>query len=688
MKWEIKWWQVIALIIIVAGVFLAVNTAHQQDEQLRRDLLIKATIAAEIVDPAMVEGLNGSESDLSSPAYLHLKEQLERVRASDPSVRFTYLLGQRPEGVFFFADSEPADSVDYSPPGQLYTEATPLILRVFSNKQPETAGPASDRWGTWVSAVVPITEKKTGGQVALFGMDVDARDWYYTIVKACVDVTLATLLLLVLVIIFGLTQRRNQREQQRLSASEDKFYRAFHTNPAMMAVTSCEDGRFVDVNASFQKKLGYSREEVIGKTALDIGLYRESGKRESILARLKEAGEVSDLDVKFFKKNRDLLEGSFSSSIIEIDGRPCLLSVVLDITERKQAAEALRESEQRMRALIKSMDDLLFVLDEGLVFREYYQPPGTSTLYVNPELFIGRHFDDVGFPEPSYSIIKNALIETSQTGTPARAEYYLEIQNITYWFDLHVTSIMGSNGTRNGLTCVVRDITERKRIEETLYRANQKLNVLSRLTRQDLTNHIFTLNSYLELAEQEAEGQNEILIPIQESKSAARSVNEIAQLTRDYQDLGVHPPAWQNVKLTMLFGLSHLSAPDIQHRIETENLEIFADPLLEKAFQGLIENSLTHGEHVTQIRAWSEITPQGVTIFFEDDGVGIPKGKKERLFLHGDGPWTLSRGLLFIRDILEITGIAIHETGQPGKGARFEMTVPKGGYRISSEERP
>jgi len=163
------------------------------------------------------------------------------------------------------------------------------------------------------------------------------------------------------------------------------------------------------------------------------------------------------------------------------------------------------------------------------------------------------------------------------------------------------------------------------------------------------------------------------------------SHKEITEFTRDYQNMGEKPPKWQMVRLAFLFGLSHISIGDIRHSLETENLECFADPLLEKAFQGLLENSVEHGGHVSLIRVWHTVIPDGVTLVFEDDGVGIPHEKKERIFLRGEGTCASVRGLFFVREILDITGITITESGEPGKGARFEMTIPKGAWRMTGK---
>ena len=240
-------------------------------------------------------------------------------------------------------------------------------------------------------------------------------------------------------------------------------------------------------------------------------------------------------------------------------------------------------------------------------------------------------------------------------------------------------------GNVSGVFAAARDISERKRAENTLQRVNQKLNVLSQLTRKDLINQIFVLSSYLELAKNQLVGQDSIIGTLQKGEQAIQSINKTIEYSTDYQDMGAKPTKWQNIKMALLFGLSHISIGNIQHSLETENLEIFADPLLEKVCQRLFENSVEHGDHVTQIRIWHTITSGAATIFFEDDGIGISAEKKEQIFLRSDGPRASIRSLIFVREILDITGITIRETGEPGKGARFEMTVPKGAWRRTGE---
>jgi signal transduction histidine kinase len=103
--------------------------------------------------------------------------------------------------------------------------------------------------------------------------------------------------------------------------------------------------------------------------------------------------------------------------------------------------------------------------------------------------------------------------------------------------------------------------------------------------------------------------------------------------------------------------------------------------MLEKVFFNLFENAMQHGGNVTEIRVGGEEVTGGLDIIVEDNGTGVPTGEKEKIFEKGFGKNT-GLGLFLAKEILEITGIAIRENGAPGKGARFEITVPKGKYRM------
>lgn len=152
-----SWWLIPVTAILTAGVFCTWWLAVRADRQMRENFLARARLLGQTMNTERIKTLTGTDADLGSPAYLRLKEQLIAVRAAEPRCRFVYLMGRRSDGsIFFFVDSEPPESKDYSPPGQVYDEVSEKIRRVFNTHAAAVEGPVTDRWGTWFSAMVPI----------------------------------------------------------------------------------------------------------------------------------------------------------------------------------------------------------------------------------------------------------------------------------------------------------------------------------------------------------------------------------------------------------------------------------------------------------------------------------------------------------------------------------------------------
>jgi K+-sensing histidine kinase KdpD len=121
---------------------------------------------------------------------------------------------------------------------------------------------------------------------------------------------------------------------------------------------------------------------------------------------------------------------------------------------------------------------------------------------------------------------------------------------------------------------------------------------------------------------------------------------------------------------------------------ETCGLSLYADPMLEKVLYCLIENAKKHGETITKICISGTPVPAGYLLVVEDDGVGVPADRKEKIFNKNVGKGSEGFGLFLAREILSITGITIAETGEPGSGARFEMFLPSGKFRIKCPDSP
>jgi|APCry1669189101_1035198.scaffolds.fasta_scaffold05021_1 PAS domain S-box-containing protein len=450
-------------------------------------------------------------------------------------------------------------------------------------------------------------------------------------------------------------------------------------------VTIAKDGHFVDVNDAFCRISGYSRDELLKMTVQDIDPDYNAEIWSAFWNKLKQSGSLT-IETTHRTKEKKTYPVETTLTYFEYNGCEYHCGFARDITERKKAEEALRESEEKYRQLVDLAQEGIWAINaEGTT--SYVNPRMAEMLGYTVEEMHGRHL--FSFMDDAGKTIAAENIERRRQGIKEDHEFeFITKEGDRIYTALATAPITDDDGVYKGALAVVSDITERKRAENALLRVNQKLNIISQLTRKDLANQIFVLNSYLELAKKQLTGQDHIIETVQKGVRAIQSIHETIEYSKDYQDMGAKPPKWQNVKMALLFGLSHISIGNIQHSLETENLEIFADPLLEKVCQRLFENSVKHGDHVTRIRVSHTVTPEGATIFFEDDGIGISAEKKDQIFLRDVSTGRASmRSLIFVREILDITGITIKETGEPGKGARFEMVVPKGAWRITVAER-
>ncbi|MDD1716551.1 MAG: HAMP domain-containing histidine kinase, partial [Methanolinea sp.] len=211
----------------------------------------------------------------------------------------------------------------------------------------------------------------------------------------------------------------------------------------------------------------------------------------------------------------------------------------------------------------------------------------------------------------------------------------------------------------------------------------KKLNLLSGITRHDIRNHLLLLNGFVEMLNIEV--PNPAFEPyFSRIKAASSQIESMIRFTQEYEKIGIHAPTWQD--LHTLVEDAGKSAPLGNILLENDlpaNTEMFADPLIQKVFFNLIENAVRHGGTITRVRFSFETRNGDGIVACEDDGVGIPAEKKENIFEPGFGENT-GLGLALSREILDITGITITETGDPGRGARFEMRIPEGMHRLRS----
>lgn len=252
------------------------------------------------------------------------------------------------------------------------------------------------------------------------------------------------------------------------------------------------------------------------------------------------------------------------------------------------------------------------------------------------------------------------------------------------YISLTVSPIFNTQGQIVGASSIARDITEAQRMDEALRLANKKLNMLSSITRHDIINQLMALRAYIHLIREEIQDPKQTGF-IEKADQIANTIGDQVEFTRAYQDVGVKSPVWQQIPAVITEAILPLQQKGICVDISgLKPLEIFADPLLQRVFFNLVENAHRHGEHVTFIRFRHEERIDDLVIICEDDGVGVPAEFKEKIFRREYFKHT-GFGMYLAREILSLTGISIRETGEPGKGARFEMVVPKGAWRITGK---
>jgi len=252
-----------------------------------------------------------------------------------------------------------------------------------------------------------------------------------------------------------------------------------------------------------------------------------------------------------------------------------------------------------------------------------------------------------------------------------------------FWVSISVQVLRDCGGNVIGTEAISRDITERKTMEHAVRETNRKLNLLNNITRHDVINQLTALQGYIQLAETK-KPDPVVMDYLKRIAEAADKVGRQIAFTRDYQELGDKAPSWFALDKVMATA-SGMTVP-VRLSGTCRAVSVLADPMLERVFFNLFENAVRHGRSVTGITVRCEKKPGGLLVIVEDDGVGVKPQEKEKIFTKGYGKNT-GFGLFLTKEILAITGITIRETGTFGKGARFEMLVPRAAYRMPDKKK-
>ncbi len=270
----------------------------------------------------------------------------------------------------------------------------------------------------------------------------------------------------------GLVEDITERKQaeEALKKSEEKFSKAFRQSPLALTITSAKDHRYIEVNETFERVSGWRRDEVIGRTPFDIGLWVDPAERTEIAKRILTDGSLRNVEVSFRMRDGSIRIALLTAEAIELNGEPCMITVGADITERKRTEEALRQSEERFRVALKNSPIAVFNQDRDLRYTWMYNPqlPGTASEH------LGKTAGEIFNAEDAARIteIRRRVLET---GVGVRHEMQVTLDGKKHYLDTTIEPVLDAAGAVIGLTGAGTDVTELRETAEALSEAKKKL---------------------------------------------------------------------------------------------------------------------------------------------------------------------------------------------------------------------
>jgi PAS domain S-box-containing protein len=498
--------------------------------------------------------------------------------------------------------------------------------------------------------------------VPVFGEGGSVREW----VGTCIDIT------------------ERKKVEEELKSSEDRLRILFDCAPDAYYLSDLR-GNFVDGNRAAEELTGYKRDELIGKTFLKSNILpRNQIPKAAKLLALNALGKSTGPD-EFVLNRRDgtRVQVEIKTYPVKIRDERLVLGIARDITQRKEKEKLALENEQRFRSLFSGNPEATAYLDPEFRICDINERFTSLFGYCLDEVK-GKCIDDL--------IVPKDKIEEAETLDKKAAEEYTYRDTVRIrkdgspvWVSIAAASII-VEGKLKGYVGVYKDISQLKEAErkltntmEKLAVTNEKLRVVGGLTRHDIRNKLTAVSGNVYLARKQLPENSPVLANLEQISASVQQTVRILAFAKAYEMLGAEELSYVDVEKAVSEAVSLFSSlKNVKVVNECRGLTVLADSLLRQLFYNLIDNSLKYGERLTEVKIRCEEKEDYLNMFYEDDGVGIPQASKSRLFSEG---YTTGKGsgygLYLIKKMTEVYGWAIMENGEPEKGARFVMTIPK-----------
>ncbi|MDD1699876.1 MAG: PAS domain S-box protein [Methanoregula sp.] len=485
------------------------------------------------------------------------------------------------------------------------------------------------------------------------------------------------------------TEDTNRRVQEKLEYSEHRLSEIINSLPAATFAIDTND-TVILWNKTMEKLTKVSAGQVLGRRNYEYSFHLFGERIPGLLdlvfepdAELEKyhytAIERTDTTVRA-KIHRPRLKGT--PSILEIIASPLYdqqgqlsgaIESIYDITE-------INKKDEKFHRLFENSDYGILILESDTNKIIDVNPSVLTLTGFSLEYLIGKTIEETGFFKEKF-LAEQFYAELKKTGNILFKDIPLETKSgmiIDVEFICRVISLNDHSVTE----CSIHDISDRKRTESAQVLSRKNLNTLSSMIRHDILNQLMVVSGSLELASYVLQ-EPDVLKHLNRAQTATKTIQRQIIFTREYENLGADVPDWQRISTVVHRAFLEVEADTVSLNIKEDNFDVFADPLFEKAFYLLFNYVHKYGEKVTRIDVFNVCTGTELIITIADNGTGISPENKPHLFEWRAGnEKTLS--LFLVQKILSSTGITIRETGEFKKGTRFEIIVPKDGFRTGS----
>jgi PAS domain S-box-containing protein len=453
-------------------------------------------------------------------------------------------------------------------------------------------------------------------------------------------------------------------------------------NDAREGITACDhELRYILWNRFMENLTGIPAAEVLGKQATEMFPFlKEAGVDQLMQQALSgQTVESSDFSFRIDRTGRQGYVRAIYSPLSDAGGKVIgVIGIIQDTEARKVMEQALQntieqlmESEEKYRNVFNAKNDPLLLIDtRNRAIIDLNSAATDLYGYSREEMLELSLLALSAEPEKTEDALARRVPRVRMRFHRKKDGTVFSADISSAYFDLKGRPV---------LILSVRDLSSVQQIADALRLANVKLNLMIGITRHDVLNKLAVLIGYNDLLKDKI-ADTGTLEMLEKQEKALYAVRGQIEFTKEYDDLGVKSPLWQDAGETATRAYAQFMNT-ISFSCDTAHLELYADPMLEKVFYNLFDNAFRHGEGVSRIRIHCKKKGKDLCVFFEDDGVGIPDEYKEQIFSRGFGKNT-GIGLYITREILGLTLIEIHETGTYRKGARFELRVPESSYRF------